>query len=92
VDHLVARGHRWDLEKLGPLLNRRQLVAFLRLTDGLDLYRTRLTLRTAEYEVAPDRDGALARFLSSAGLVDDAEVKKKLDDFQRTLGRRAART
>jgi hypothetical protein len=42
--------------------------------------------------VATDRDGALARFLSSAGLVDDAEVKKKLDDFQRTLGRRAART
>lgn len=85
VDHLVQRGHRWDLEHLGPILNRRQLGAFLQLTDALDLYRTRLTLRTAEYDAAPDRDGALARFLSSAGLVDDVDLRDRLAAFEKSL-------
>jgi hypothetical protein len=92
VEHLTSRGHRWDPATLGPLLNRRQLAAYLRLVDGLDLYRTRLTLRTAEYEAAPDRDGTLTRFLASAGLVDDVEMRNRLADFERALRRRGIRS
>jgi hypothetical protein len=91
VDHLIERGHRWDPVTLGPLLNRRQLTAWLTLNDELDLYRTRLMLRAAEYDAAPERDGALARFLASAGLVDDVVLQRKLIDFERAMNAKPIR-
>ncbi len=76
-----------DLEpsKWGAKLNRRQLRFFMAFLDDYQLYQDRLALRFEEFNAAPGRPGALARFLACAAL-DDVNLPGRFRDFEQSMG------
>lgn len=79
--HVLEFQQDWDEEKLGGVLNKEQLEAFLGFLSAFQTYREVLTVRARQLKRAPDNAAELSRLRTVANL-NLAPVKENVEQFQ----------
>lgn len=90
AEHVLSHPPKWDLIRVGAILNKKQFDLFVPFMEKFNLYWNRLELRLHEFKASPKRDGAFGRFLASASLIDDDNVRDAFREFEKAIGPAAA--
>jgi hypothetical protein len=90
AEHLLAYPVLLDVEKLGEMLNRRQIDTLLEMENQRRIYLQALTTRTMDLRAFPRRRGVLARFAGVAHL-NIGPLDQSLASFAESLGLRSNR-